>query len=118
MRILDNNVLIDENKSVDRLSAGVFVIPDVGTIPMAYGRIIKVGEGLDNPELENDKIPFFVKENDFVVYNPGVAIPIEVTTKKAGTTIKIRINPKKPNKAYVPVKTLNIVYLFLTFIYF
>ena len=34
MRILDNNVLIDENKSVDRLSAGVFVIPDVGTIPM------------------------------------------------------------------------------------
>ena len=88
MRILDNNVLIDENKSVDRLSAGVFVIPDVGTIPMAYGRIIKVGEGLDNPELENDKIPFFVKENDFVIYNPGVAIPIEVTTKKAGATEK------------------------------
>lgn len=88
MRILDNNVLIDENKSVDHLSAGVFVIPGIGTIPMAYGRIIKLGEGLDNPELENDKIPFFVNENDFVVYNPGVAIPIEVTIKKAGTTAK------------------------------
>lgn len=88
MRILDNNVLIDENKSVDHLSAGVFLIPGIGTIPMAYGRIVKLGEGLDNPEVENDKIPFFVNVNDYVVYNPGVAIPIETVTKKDGVTTK------------------------------
>jgi co-chaperonin GroES (HSP10) len=88
MRIPENNVLIDENKSVDRLSAGVFVIPDVGTIPMAFGRVIKLGEGMNNPELENDKIPFFVNEGDFVIYNPGVAVPIEVTSKTLGANSK------------------------------
>lgn len=87
MKAVNDDVLIKEDASVEKLTAGGLIIPNIGTIPMAYGIIENIGPGKYNPW--KDKIPAIdLKVGDYVIYNPGPGTVITTTTINADKTTK------------------------------
>ena len=90
MKVVGFDILIEENKSINEFISGGLVLPQIGTLPMAYGRVVQVGDGRLNKKF-NEHIPVKVKVGELVIYNPGVAKPI--TLKNSGKTyLKMKQN--------------------------
>lgn len=79
MRAINNDVLVKDYASVEKLTAGGLIIPNIGTIPMAYGEIVDVGPGAFNP-WTGKNFEMDLKIGDVVLYNPGVGKDI-ITSK-------------------------------------
>ena len=77
MKLVNFDILIEENTSINKLASGGLVLPNIGTLPMAFGRVIKVGPGRTNKKT-GTHVDVSVAVGDLVVYNPGVAKPIKL----------------------------------------
>lgn len=98
MKILDFNVIIEDVESLNKLSVGGLVLPNNFTIPMAYGRITKVGPGRFNDK-HDTMVPVNLSVGDLVIYNPGVSKPIELSVKTAdGKSVKKKYNKLTANE--------------------
>ena len=82
MRVVDFNIVVEENTSINKLVSGGLVLPSIGTLPMAYGRVVSIGTGRTNKKF-NRHIPVSLNVGDLVVYNPGVAKPIKLKNANA-----------------------------------
>ena len=87
MKTIEDFVLVKQDASIEKLTAGGLVIPNVGTIPMAYGTIEEIGPGRYN--VWKDKVVPVddLKVGDYVVYNPGPGVDLP-TTNKNSTKLK------------------------------
>ena len=81
MKVVDFNIVVEENTSINKLVSGGLVLPSIGTLPMAYGRVISVGDGRVNKKF-NERISVNLNVGDLIVYNPGVAKPIKLKNAK------------------------------------
>ena len=82
MKVVDFNIVVEENTSINKLVSGGLVLPSIGTLPMAYGRVVSVGTGRTNKKF-NEHISVNLNVGDLIVYNPGVAKPIKLKNAKA-----------------------------------
>lgn len=97
MKAVNDDVLVKEDASVDKLTAGGLIIPNIGTIPMAYGTIKDVGPGRYNPW--KDKTPSIdLKIGDYVIYNPGPGTDISTSKINSDNTVT-KTKLKKLNAA-------------------
>lgn len=98
MKLIDFNVIIEDVESLNKLSAGGLVLPNNYTIPMAYGRVTKIGPGRFN-DIVNKQIPINLSVGDLVIYNPGVSKPLQISTKTAdGKILKKKYNKIAANE--------------------
>lgn len=93
MKAVNDDVLVKEDASIEKLTAGGLIIPNIGTIPMAYGVIQDVGPGRFNP-WKNKVVKTELQVGDYVIYNPGPGIDITASTvspdKKTVTKTKLK----------------------------
>ena len=81
MKVVDFNIIVEENTSINKLVSGGLILPSIGTLPMAYGRVIGVGTGRVNKKF-NQHVSVNLNVGDLIVYNPGVAKPIKLKNAK------------------------------------
>lgn len=90
MKVVDFNILVENIESLNKLYSSTLTIPTYGTVEMAYGRVVSVGDGRVNKKF-NARVPVKVNVGDLVVYNPGVSIPVEYNIKNSdGTVTKVK----------------------------
>lgn len=89
MKLIDFNILVEEDSSVDKLTIGGLELAKGFTIPMAYGRVLQVGPGRINKKF-NKRVNIDLKVGDIIVYNPGVGKPINASIKNADGTVTKR----------------------------
>jgi co-chaperonin GroES (HSP10) len=82
MKVVDFNILVEENTSINKLVSGGLVLPNIGTLPMAYGRVVGIGTGRVNKKF-NQHVSVNLNVGDLIVYNPGVAKPIKLKNAKS-----------------------------------
>lgn len=89
MKLTSNYVLVKKDESGK--TAGGIYIPEIGTVPMQLGTVVQIGPGKYNPMFDK-RIPIEVKVGDRVIFNPGVAIEINITQKnEAGVATKVKL---------------------------
>lgn len=81
MKLVNFDILIEENTSINKLASGGLVLPNIGTLPMAFGRVVQVGPGRTNKKF-GTHVDVNVAVGDLVVYNPGIAKPIKLNGMK------------------------------------
>jgi len=90
VKVVDFNILVENIESLNKLYSSTLTIPTYGTVEMAYGRVVSVGDGRVNKKF-NARVPVKVNVGDLVVYNPGVSIPVEYNIKNSdGTVTKVK----------------------------
>ena len=86
MKAVNDDVLVKEDASVEKLTAGGLIIPSIGTIPMAYGTVEQIGPGRYNPW--KDMVPKIdLQIGDYVIYNPGPGKDITTSVVNADKTV-------------------------------
>lgn len=89
MKLTSNYVLVKKDES-GKTPGGIF-IPEIGTIPMQLGTVVEVGPGKYNPMFDK-RVPVEVKVGDRVIFNPGVAIELNITQKNEnGVATKVKL---------------------------
>lgn len=99
MKLTSNYVLVKKDESGK--TAGGIYIPEIGTIPMQLGTVVQVGPGKYNPMFDK-RVPIEVNIGDRVIFNPGVAIEINITQKdEKGNSTKVKLLQLPDNECSV-----------------